>query len=138
MKSLITELLQTAREIGKQASDDTTASARTWWEARRWRYNKGLVIAGLLAFVCYAIVGFSLLTGDQEFEITGLTTLVQGIGYLFMMVVANVCYFLGPLSERGVDSKDLEQHRQRYYRLGFWFSVLLPFSIPLLLLLIHA
>lgn len=137
MKSLITVILQTAKEVGKQAGDDTTASAWHWWEARRWRYNKGLVIAGLLAFVCYAIVGLSVL-GDQEFEITGLTTLLQSIGYLFMMVVANVCYFLGPLSERGVDSKDLEQHRQRYYRLGFWFSVLLPFSIPLLLLLIHA
>ncbi|GEP43472.1 hypothetical protein [Brevifollis gellanilyticus] len=131
MKSLIHVLLQAAREIGKQASDDTTASARAWWEARRWRYNKGLVIAGLLAFVGYSIVGSVFLADDVEFEITVFTTIFQGIGYLFMMVVANVCYFLGPLSERGVDSKDLEQHRQRYYRLGFWFSVLLPFSIPL-------
>ncbi|MES2593798.1 MAG: hypothetical protein V4662_00600 [Verrucomicrobiota bacterium] len=108
-------------------------SAGEWWEARRWRYNKGLVIAGLLAFVGYAVVGFSLLTDDQEFEITGLTTLVQGIGYLFMMGVANVCYCLGALSERGVEAAELEKHRQHYFRFGFWFSVLLPFSIPLLL-----
>ncbi len=110
-------------------------SAGEWWEARRWRYNKGLVIAGLLAFLCYALVGSTLLAEDAEFEITILTTLVQGIGYLFMMAVANVCYFLGPLSERGVEAAELENHRQRYFRLGFWFSVLLPFSIPLLLLL---
>ncbi len=138
MKSLIRVILQAAKEVGKQTGDDATASALGWWEARRWRYNKGLVIAGLLAFVGYAVVGFTFLTDDQEFEITGLTTLVQGIGYLFMMGVANVCYCLGALSERGVEPAELEKHRQRHFRLGFWFSVLLPFSIPVLLLLVHA
>jgi len=50
-----------------------------------------------------------------------------------MIAVANVCYFLGPLSERFVRPADPERYRRICYRLGFWFSVLLPFSIPALL-----
>ena len=56
----------------------------------------------------------------------------QGVGYLFMIGVANVCYFIGPLSERVVKYSRAERYRLVCYRLGFWFSVLLPFSIPAL------
>ncbi len=49
------------------------------------------------------------------------------------MGIANLCYFLGPLSERIIHARDPAHFRQVVYRLGFWFSVLLPFSVPLLL-----
>jgi hypothetical protein len=71
---------------------------RSWWEKRRLRYNVGLVIAGVLAFVCYVVVvdrGISIGTMPDA-EITLFTTAFQGMGYLFMMAVANVCYFAGP------------------------------------------
>ena len=74
---------------------------RSWWENRRLRYNFGLVIAGVLAFVCYVLVvdrGISIGTMPDA-EITLFTTAFHGIGYLFMMAIANVCYFAGPLSE---------------------------------------
>ena len=66
------------------------------------------------------------------YHATGLI-LFQGIGYLFMMIVANVCYFLGALSERLPRIRDLNSHRRLAYALGFWFSVALPFTVPLLL-----
>lgn len=109
-------------------------NARSWWEQRRLRYNIGLVVAGLLAFVCYVgVVDRGISTGAMpDAEITLFTTAFQAVGYLFMMAVANVCYLAGPLSESLVKPTNLDSYRRVTYQLGFWFSVLLPFSIPAL------
>ncbi|HXT13459.1 MAG TPA: hypothetical protein VN873_18040 [Candidatus Angelobacter sp.] len=112
--------------------NDAIISAGDWWGARRLRYNLGLVVAGILAFMAYVAVG-SALSSRMDFEVTPFTILFQGIGYLFAIGIANVCYFLGPLSERIIRPSNLERYRLVCYRLGFWFSVLLPFSIPALL-----
>lgn len=117
----------------KSTMAGTTPSASDWWRARRRRYNLGLVVAGVLAFIVYVVIGSVLLPADANFEITLFTTLLQGVGYLVMMGVANICYFLGPLLERVVLPSDPERYRRICYRLGFWFSLLLPFSIPALL-----
>ena len=104
-----------------------------WWRIRRSRYNVALVVAGILAFIAYVVVCETILPKDAEAEITPFTMFFQGVGYLFMIGVANVCYFLGPLSERVVCPADPERYRRICYWLGLWFSVLLPFSIPGLL-----
>ena len=108
--------------------------AREWWGRRRLRYNIGLVTAGLSAFACYVAVvlwGISIGAIPDPGAITVLTTLFQGIGYLFMMALANVCYSLGPFSEKLLrPTTDLERYRRITFGLGFWLSVLLPFSIP--------
>jgi MFS family permease len=114
----------------------TTQSSFAWWESGRLLYNTGLVVAGIAAFICYVVVCFTLLPRvlpPSQIKVTPFTTLFQGVGYLFMMGFANVCYFLGPLSECLIRPLNVEQYRQICYRLGFWFSVLLPFSIPVLL-----
>lgn len=112
-------------------------NAKSWWEQRRLRYNMGLVVAGLLAFICYVgAVDRGISAGAMPgAEITLFTTAFQAIGYLFMMAVANVCYLAGPLSESLVKPTNLDRYRRITYWLGFWFSVLLPFSIPALVLL---
>jgi len=107
-----------------------------WWEARRFQYNLYLAIAGLAAFACYVIICSTLLPrvlDPGEIEISLFTTAFQAAGYLFMMGVANVCFFLGPLSERIIRPADVGRYRRICYRLGFWFSVGLPFSIPIAL-----
>lgn len=107
-----------------------------WWEGRRWHYNIGLFLAGILAFICYVAVCFTLLPrvlDVSEIDVTGLTTLFQGVCYLLLMGLANVCYFLGPLSEWIFRPSDVERYRRVCYRIGFWFSILLPFAIPTLL-----
>ena len=116
-----------------EISSDTNLTAYQWWEARRLRYNIGLVVAGTLAFIAYLIVLHSFSDRIPDIEITLFTILFQGIGYLFFMVVANVFYFLGALSERLPRLRDLESHRRLSYALGFWFSVALPFLIPITL-----
>ena len=111
---------------------DTAISPFMWWGARRFRYNVGLIVAGLLAFVAYVTVGVTLLPADADFDFSPFIV-PQGVGYLVMMGVANICYFLGPLSEWMIHPADPERYRCICYQLGFWFSVLLPFSIPALL-----
>ena len=109
---------------------DTAISSLDWWSKRRLRYKVALVVAVDLAVISYTAVGSTLLSNDTEFEITVFTTLFQGIGYLFMICLANIFYFLGPLSERLVRPSAPERYRRICFRLGFWFSILLPFTIP--------
>ena len=108
-------------------------TARQWWEARRLRYNVGLIVAGALAFAAYLIVLALFHERIPGAEISLFTLLFQIIGYLFFMAAANVFYFLGALSERLPRVRDLESHRRTAYALGFWFSVALPFVVPALL-----
>lgn len=92
------------------------------------------MIAGVLAFVSYVLVvdrGISNGTMPDA-EITLFTTAFQGMGYLFMMAVANVCYFAGPLSESLVKPMNVDRYRRVTFQLGLWFSVLLPFTIPVI------
>lgn len=107
--------------------------ALKWWGARRLRYNVALIVAGALAFVAYNIVCAVLLPPEADAEVTLSATIVQGEAYLIMIGLANLCFFLGPLSERVHRPVDTMRFRQVFFRLGYWFSVLLPFSIPLLL-----
>lgn len=64
--------------------------ARTWWGARRFRYNASLVVAGVLAFGAYLLAIDDCSAGGW-----GINVVLQGFGYLFMMGIANVCYYLG-------------------------------------------
>lgn len=122
--------------IASQSKMLRDTSSFAWWEEQRLRYNLGLVIAGPLAFTCYVFVCLTLLPrvlAPSEIEVNGLTTLVQGVGYLFMMGVANLLYFVGPIAETLIRPSNPDRFRNSCYWLGFWFSVLLPFCIPILL-----
>jgi hypothetical protein len=111
-----------------------------WWESRRLRYNAGLVGAGILAFVAYVFVLIHFHdvihapSPSEEDQFSGLTLGLQGFGYLFMMFVANFCYSLGHLSEGWLRPKNVDAYRKIVFRLGFWCSVALPFTVPVLLL----
>ncbi|GAA4335839.1 hypothetical protein GCM10023149_44110 [Mucilaginibacter gynuensis] len=107
-----------------------------WWQKRRLHYNKGLVIAGIIAFVLYVILGSLLIAPhDEEFEITLFTMFFQGVGYLIMMGVANLFYTLGYAVDAGFNTTDNDAFRVRLYKLGYWFSFGLPFLVPLAVVL---
>jgi hypothetical protein len=105
-------------------------SAAQWWGARRLRYNVALLLAGVGAFVAYVLLAWSFEDRLNQVEVTGFTVAFQAIGYAAAMGVANVCYFLGPLSERLLKPTDLSSYRHAAYSLGLWFSVVLPFLVP--------
>ncbi|HKT13483.1 MAG TPA: hypothetical protein VJW77_16820, partial [Terriglobia bacterium] len=104
------------------------------WGQRRLRYNIALIVAGLLAFAVYlAVVDRGISKGTMPgAEITLFTSAFQAFVYLVMMLVANLCYNLGRWSESVIKPKNVQNYRRVTYWLGFWFSVLLPFTIPAL------
>ena len=116
-------------------TDDTDSGLRNqWWGARRKRYNIALILAGLGAFAAYATIASMFHDHFNQLEITVFTIVFQTIGYALAMAVANVCYFLGPVTERLIRPADVNSYRKITYRLGLLFSVLLPFLLPALLL----
>jgi hypothetical protein len=111
-------------------------TSKEWWKSRRKKYNSGLVIAGLLAFVCYVIIGANfIMPFDDQFEITLFTTVFQGVGYLIMIGIANLFYNLGYRVDLKYNEKNSATFRTRLFNIGYWFSFGLPFLIPILLLL---
>lgn len=109
-------------------------TAEQWWSSRRPRYNRGLLISGFLAYSAYLVLG-SILLSDSDFEVTLFTLLFQGFAFLVMVVIANIFYTLGYVSERILRPKNPEKYREICYRLGYGFSVLIPFSVPVLVVI---
>jgi hypothetical protein len=107
-------------------------SASEWWAHRRERYNFGLLVAGLLTFIAYVAIAWTFEERMPDAEITVFTIAIQGVGYLVAMGVANICYFVGPVSEQIIKPGNVTAYREITFRAGYWFSVLLPFSIPAL------
>ena len=98
------------------------------------RYNVGLLLAGLSAFVLYLAVYFTFGSRlPMEIDVNIFTVVFHGIAFSFYVFIANVFYCLGALSERLPRMRSLESHRQTTFALGFVLSVALPFLEPLLL-----
>jgi hypothetical protein len=101
-------------------------SASEWWGQRRTRYNIGLFITGLLAFVAYATRAF---TGV---EINVFTTIYLIVSFLLAIGMANIFYFLAPIPEQLLKPGNVSTYRNITYNLGFWFFVFILFISPLL------
>ena len=99
------------------------------------KYNVGLAASGVLAFIIYLILGLWILPAEAKFEVTFFSVIFQFISYVVMMGIANVLYLMGPFLEIFVEPAHPERFRRIFFGMGFWLSVALPFSIPLLLAL---
>lgn len=102
-----------------------------WWSSQRLRYNKGLLIAGFIAFLLYCILGEFIIAPHEEFEETIFEMAFQGVAYSIMIVIANAFYLLGYLTDISFNSNNSQLFRERLFALGYWFS----FSLPILLIL---
>jgi hypothetical protein len=114
-----------------------TTETWKWWESRRLRYNLGLAVAGWVAWGMTELTLRSLTPYTQT--ITGTAEanwvsrmLYQGVAYLIFMAVANLFYLSGPVAEKLMQPADITGFRRRMFGLGFWFSVALPFFLPVL------
>ena len=104
---------------------------KAWWNIRRLKYNKGLVIAGFTAFIFYCIVGETLIAPHEEFEETFFAMFFQGIAYCFMMGLANLIYSFVIRLDIVFNSSNSTMVRNRLYWGYFWIS----FSLPILFIL---
>jgi hypothetical protein len=105
--------------------------SKKWWWSKRCQYNKGLILAGFIAFLLYCILGPIIIAPHEEFEETLFEMIFQGGAYLFMMFIANVLYTLGWIVDISVNINNSQSFREWLFTLGYWFS----FSLPILLIL---
>ena len=105
--------------------------AEDWWSHRRLRYNIALVVAGIVAFIAYAVVLQNRCVPAPDVEITLFTTAFQAVGYLVAMAIANVFYNLGRLMEARLRPGDVAAYRKWAWGLGLGLSVALPFAVPI-------
>ena len=54
-----------------------------WWASRRLKYNTGLLLAGIIAFVLYCALGPIIIAPHEEFEETIFEIAFQGGMYFF-------------------------------------------------------
>jgi hypothetical protein len=108
----------------KEGAEDLSASE--WWGLRRARFNIGLVIAGLLTFGIYAIRAFA------DVGISVFTTIYLIVSFLLAIGIANILYFMGPISERLLKPENVATYRNITYNVCFWFFVFILFISPLL------
>ena len=103
----------------------------SWWEARRLRYNVALIVSGLAAYaICIGLFyafGIDLM---KDWRPATSMTIVAGVSYVGFMIVANLCYLLGPVIESLIKPQDADSFRHRLFALGFWVSGLAPFTFP--------
>ncbi len=98
------------------AANPSPWATEAWWAARRLRYNIGLLIAGPLGFIGYAAC--TNLRAPGNWDITIFTTLFHGLAYLVMVGIANLCYYLGPWSERIIQPTNIAECRKIAFQLG--------------------
>jgi hypothetical protein len=111
-------------------------STSAWWRKMRIKYNIGLIISGIIAFIIYAFIVEKLVKPNHpEAEMNLIFIIIQAFFYLICMLLANIFYFLGPLTEKLIKPKNINVFRTITFGLGFWFSFALPFSIPFALLI---
>ena len=97
---------------------------KNWWETNRLRFNIGLIISGFIAYIF-----FFVLEGYKNFTLFAL--IFKGIGFFFIIGIANLFYFLGNFTDKIFNKKGSIAFRKQLFNLGFWFSILLPFLLPL-------
>lgn len=102
-----------------------------WWESRRLRYNVGLAVAGWCAWSLFWVAQFvfdAIIPTEWQFL---QITVMLGVGFLVVMVVANVLFFLGVVAEILIKPVDAPAFRDRMWRFGYGGSIALPFLLPL-------
>lgn len=105
--------------------------AKRWWRAKRYPYNKGLVIAGFTAFLLYCILGPIIIAPHEEFEETIFEMVFQGGCYFFMMILANIIYSLGWIIDITLNKDNSHRFRAILFNTGYWFSFSLPVAFIL-------
>lgn len=92
---------------------------KKWWWSKRLRYNKGLIVAGFIAFLLYCILGEIVIAPHEEFEETIFGMFFQGVCYLIMIGIANAFYTLGYLTDILFNKNNSQIFRERLFTIGY-------------------
>jgi hypothetical protein len=114
-----------------EAQDSAAADRRAWWSAHRRQYNIALLISAPVSAAFLFAVWVVFEDRLPCLEITGLSIEFGIILFAIGLGLANICYFLGPLSERLIRPFNAIAFRRWVYGAGLIFSLLLIFWPPI-------
>ena len=98
---------------------DGMVGRRAWWSSQRRRYNILMIVAALISAVCLFAVWAIFEERLPCLEITGASLLFGAALFLIALGIANICYFVGPLSELVI-----RPETRRTFDVGVMVSVL--------------
>jgi len=104
--------------------------SKQWWWSNRYRYNKGLLISGFIAFILYCTFSCFIFGLPKELDETISEIALIAFGYLIMMGIANLLYTLGWIIDISLNMSNNQIFRERLFIAGYWFS----FSLPILMI----
>lgn len=107
------------------------AERKAWWSAQRSRYNVTLILAAPVSAALLFGVWWAFEDRLPCLDITAVSAIFGATLFLFGLILANICYFLGPIAERIIRPNDTMVFRHRAYGVGVAFSLLLIFSPPI-------
>ena len=88
-----------------------------WWQKRRWRYNRDLLLVGTVTWILVLVAGSAAVKPGEDFE----EPLMMFFGPLLYAGFANLAYTAGPILDttcfRGTPRKGL-------FKAGYTFSLL--------------
>ncbi len=104
----------------------------TWWQARRLRYNIALGAAGWIAYGLFVTEFYAFGRPVwKDWQGAASMTLFLGAAFLVLMGIANVCFLLGPWTEKVARPVNVQDFRTTAWRMGFFGSIAVPFLFPL-------
>jgi len=104
---------------------------KSWWEQNRPKYNIGLILSGVLAYIFIFII-----EGHKNFNLFAL--IFQGIASFVFIGFANLFYFLGPLADKIFNKQHNPTFRVRLFNFGFGFSILIPILFVIMFIIFPA
>jgi hypothetical protein len=114
-----------------------------WWKKRRLRYNLALIISCAISLILYVLVivtrtDFQInILFPEEYEFTYSSLMFQGVQYIVVLILGNLCYSLGLAIDRKFNKSHSDRFRRALFSVGLWFSCLVPLIFPLLAFLNH-
>jgi len=89
-----------------------------WWQQRRFRYNRDVLLVGMASWVLVWVAGSAAVKPGEDFE----EPLVMLFGPFLYGALANVAYTLGPVFDTTLYRGG---PRKKLFTAGYFFSLVL-------------
>ncbi len=100
------------------ASGATRRDVWRWWGQRRFRYNRDLLLVGIITWVLVLVAGSAAVKPGEDFE----EPIMMILGPPLYAILANIAYTAGPIFDTIVYQGS---PRKQLFRIGYIFSLVL-------------
>lgn len=102
-----------------------------WWWLKRWDYNLGLLISGLISFL---IGGFTCAILFNP--LIPYIFLLFAVVYTVYVIIANILFTSGWVIDIALNKNNDDNFREIIFKCGYWLSVLAPPAVILIYILV--